>query len=148
ENVFPMTGTAILNKPTDLFALLSLTDPNRFVEKWKFEYDFCAKGLDGKVRFRPGGMASLVKRLSGHWLARDRKSAGVILPKQEVINHSIPFDEAMYPAQTRVIKQLTKYAVIQLESGKQMTPLATIALITRKRQANVWPAGITQKDEN
>src|SRR4030095_3740427 len=67
ENVFPMTGTAILNKPTDLFALLSLTDPNRFVEKWKFEYDFCAKGLDGKVRFRPGGMASLVKRLSGPW---------------------------------------------------------------------------------
>lgn len=147
-NVFPMTGTAILNKPTDLFALLSLTAPETFVEKWKFEYDYCAKGIDGKVRFKPGGMNALVKRLSGKWLARDRHSAGVVLPKQEVIQHNIVLDETLYPKQVRIIKQLTKYAAIMLESGKQMSAIATIALITRKRQANVWPAGITVKDEN
>ena len=147
KNVFPMTGTAILNKPTDLFALLSLIDPMHFVEKYKFEADYCDKDYyTGKIKFRAGGMNSLVKRLSGKWLARDRQSAGVVLPKQEIIEHRLVLDELLYPAQLKVIQQLTKFATIQLTSGKQMTAIAAIALITRKRQANAWPAGIVQKD--
>ena len=146
KNVFPMTGTAILNKPTDLFALLSLIDPEHFNQKYEFERDYCSKDFyTGKIKFRSGGMNSLVKRLSGKWLARDRQSAGIILPKQEIVEHRLVMDEFLYPAQLKVIRQLTKFGVIQLNSGKQMT-MAAIALITRKRQANVWPAGITQKD--
>lgn len=149
KNVFPMTGTAILNKPTDLFALLSLVDPVNFAEKHHFERDYCEKDYyTGKIKFRSGGMATLIKRLSGKWLARDRQTAGVILPPQEIIQHNIVLDETLYPKQMKVIKQLTKYATIMLESGKQMSNIAAIALITRKRQANVWPGGIVQKDEN
>jgi len=148
ENCIPMTGTAILNKPTDLFALLSLVDPMNFREKYQFERDYCDKDyFTGKVIFRPGGMNSLVKKLSGKWLARDRQSAGVVLPKQEIIQHNLTLDPTLYPAQYKTIQQLTKYATIQLESGKQMSAIAAIALITRKRQANVWPGGIVQKDE-
>lgn len=148
KNVFPMTGTAILNKPTDLFALLSLVDPVNFGEKYRFERDYCEKDYyTGKIRFRAGGMDSLVKRLSGKWLARDRQSAGVKLPPQEIIEHRLVLDEILYPKQVKTIRQLTKYATIMLDSGKKMSNIAAIALITRKRQANVWPGGITQKDE-
>ena len=147
-NVFPMTGTPILNKPTDLFALLSLIDPENFNAKYTFEADYCTKDYySGKVIFRTGGMESLVKRLSGRWLARDRQSAGVVLPKQEVIQHELVLDPLMYPQQYKIIKQLSKYASIILESsGKQLTNMATITVILRKRQANVWPGGITMKD--
>lgn len=149
KNVFPMTGTAILNKPTDLFSLLSLVDPVNFAEKYIFERDYCEKDYyTGKIKFRSGGMNSLIKRLSGKWLARDRQSAGVVLPPQEIIEHKLILDETLYPKQMKVIRQLTKYATIMLENGKQMSNIAAIALITRKRQANVWPGGIVQKDEN
>ena len=146
-NVFPMTGTAILNKPTDLFALLNLIDPKNFAEKYLFERDYCEKDYyTGKIKFRSGGMSSLVKRLSGKWLARDRKSAGVVLPPQAIIQHDLDIDPALYPKQYKTIQQLTKFATIMLESGKQMSNIVAIALITRKRQANVWPGGIVQKD--
>lgn len=148
-NVFPMTGTAILNKPTDLFALLSIIDPENFGEKYIFERDYCARDYySNKIVFRSGGMASLVKKLSGKWIARDRHQAGIVLPKQEIQYHTLSIDPTEYPDQYRIIQQLTKYATILLESGKQLSAIATIALITRKRQANVWPAGIKVKDEN
>ena len=147
KHVFPMTGTAILNKPTDLFALLSLIDPVNFSEKYKFEFDYCARDIyTNKIVFRSGGMASLVKRLSGKWLARDRHQAGIVLPKQEVVTHTLQITAEEYPLQMKVIQQLTKYATIMLESGKQLSAIAAIALITRKRQANVYPAGIQLKD--
>ena len=149
KNVFPMTGTAILNKPEDLFALLSLVDPKNFHTKNYFVRDYCdIDYYTGKTKFRSGGMATLVNRLSGKWIARDRKSAGVVLPKQEIMTHNLEITEDNYPAQLKVIQQLTKYATIQLSSGKQMSNIAAITLIMRKRQANVWPAGIVQKDEN
>lgn len=146
--VIPMTGTPILNKPSDIFAPLSLVQPEVYHNKNQFIRDFCYVDYDNKVRFKPGGMDSLVKKLSGRYIARDRKSAGVVLPKQTVVYHNIEIDPEVYRDQYRVIQQLTKHAAVMLNSGKQMPVFATIALITRKRQANVWPAGIVLKDED
>lgn len=148
RHVVPMTGTVILNKPTDIFALLSLIQPEVYTNKNEFVRTFCQVGYDGKVQFRPGGMDSLAKKLAGRYIARDRNSAGVVLPKQEIVFHDIEMDAELYPKQAKVIQQLTKHAMIMLENGKQLPILAMIALITRKRQANVWPAGIELKDED
>ena len=146
--MFPMTGTVILNKPTDIYALLSLIQPEVYDNKNEFVRTYCEVGYDGKVKFRAGGMDSLTKKLAGRYVARDRNSAGVVLPKQEIVFHNIEMDTELYPKQASVIQQLTKHAMIMLENGKQMPILAMIALITRKRQANVWPAGIELKDED
>lgn len=145
--VVPMTGTVILNKPTDLFALLSLVQPEVYTSERQFIYDYCMQDWDGKIKFKPGGMDALTKRLAGRYIARDRKSAGVVLPKQEIQFHNIEITPEEYPQQYRVIQQLTKHAMIMLDSGKQLPILHVIALITRKRQANVLPAGIQLKDE-
>lgn len=145
----PMTGTVILNKPTDIFALLSLIEPEVFAEKHRFVAAYCQTNpWTNKVEFKSGGLESLTVKLAGKYVARDRKSAGVILPKQEIVYHNIDIDPDQYPDQYRVIKQLTEHAMVMLSTGKQLPILATIALITRKRQANVWPAGITLKDED
>lgn len=148
RNVIPMTGTPILNKPTDLYSLLSLADPERFSSKNDFNTTYCMQDRDGKWIFRPGGLDSLITKLSGKFVARDRKTAGVTLPKQEIIVHSIELDPELYPGQAKVIKDLSRQAMIILENGDKLPVLYTIALITRKRQANVWPAGIELKDEN
>lgn len=148
RNVFPMTGTPILNKPTDLFSMLSLVDPLRYSNKNEFNRTYCIQDSAGKWMFQYGGLDRLVKNLSGKYIARDRKTAGVVLPKQDIVVHSIEMDSALYPGQAKVIKDLSRQAMIILQNGAKLPILYTIALITRKRQANVWPAGIELKDEN
>jgi SNF2 family DNA or RNA helicase len=147
--MFPMTGTVILNKPQDLFALLHLVDPVVFSDEYRYLAMYCTQDYyTGKWVFQTGGLERLTGRLAGKFLARDEKSAGVIRPKQSIIIHEIEFDKDRYHKQWRVIEQLSKHAQIILDSGKTMNPLATITLILRKRQANVYPAGITVKNEN
>ena len=142
--VVPMSGTVILNKPQDLFALLSLVDPDNFAREKDYLRDYCQQNFyTSKWEFRSGGLASLQKRLSGRYIARE----GVKTPGQTITYHDIEMDKELYPRQWSVIEQLSKHAQIMLDSGKKMTVLATIALITRKRQANVWPAGIKLKDD-
>jgi SNF2 family DNA or RNA helicase len=145
----PMTGTPILNSPTDLFPLLNLISDNTWNNKNEFVREYCARNpYNNRIEFKYGGLERLVKMLGTRYIGRDRDTAGVVLPKQEVRYHDIDFDRDKYPLQYNVIKQLTKHAAIMLESGKTMPVLAQIALITRKRQANVWPAGINMKDED
>ena len=143
--VIPMSGTVILNKPQDLFALLSLVDPINFAELKDFLRVYCQQNwYSGKWEFKSGGLESLQKKLSGKYIARE----GVKTPGQTVYTHDLELDPNQYPLQHRIIEQLSKHAQILMDSGKKMTVLATIALITRKRQANVWPAGIQLKDDN
>ena len=143
--VIPMSGTVILNKPQDLFALLSLVDPINFVEVKDFLRVYCTQNYwTSKWEFQKGGLVRLQERLSGKYIARE----GVKTPGQKIYTHDIEIDKTEYPAQYKVIEQLSKHAQIVLSSGKQMNIMAVIALITRKRQANVWPAGIQLKDEN
>lgn len=148
RNVFPMTGTVILNKPEDLYPLLHLIDPLVFDTQWDFQRMYCERGYDNKWHFQEGGLERLTKRLSGKYLARDESTAGVKRPKQNTIVHEIELDQDKYRAQSKVIKQLTQHAQIILDSGSSMKNLETITLILRKRQANVWPAGIRLKDSN
>lgn len=146
--VLPMTGTPILNSPTDLYPLLHLVDDKTFHNKNEFVREYCERNpWNNRITFRPGGLDSLINKIGGRYIARDRKTAGVVLPKQTLRVHDIAFDREKYSEQYKIIKQLTKHAAIMLESGNTMPILAIIALITRKRQANVWPAGITFKDD-
>ena len=147
-SVIPMTGTPILNKPTDLYAQLSLIWPEKFNDKYMFERMYCEK-QNNRVVFKPGGLKRLTAQIAGRYIMRDRRTAGVILPKQDIVVHSIELDEKLYPKQTKVIKDLTYHAMLALEDGAVKSPvLYTISLILRKRQANVYPAGIQLKDGN
>lgn len=146
KRVWPMTGTPILNKPQDLFALLTLIDPINFDNKARFLRNYAI--LDpytNKWGFLPGGLESLMKKLSGKFLARSMTDAGITLPPQKPIRHEISLER--YEKQQWVIDQITKHAAIMLDENKTMSIPAIIALITRQRQANVWPGGIELKDE-
>lgn len=147
KHTIPMTGTPILNKPQDLFPLLQMVDDETFNSEAAFLRTYCELNRwTNKWEFRAGGLESLTKMLAGKYVARDRKSAGVTMPEQEIVYHTLTLDEEKYPAQARVIRQLNTQSKILLSSGKTLPILYTIVLITRKRQANVWPAGIEIKD--
>lgn len=145
--VFPMTGTPILNKPQDLFAQLRLIDDEHYDSEAAYLRTYCQKNYyTDKWEFRPGGLDELTRRLAGKYVARKKKDAGIVLPKQDVVIHNIEIDPDLYPDQYKVIQQLSKHAMLILDNGKKLPIFAAIALITRKRQANVWAAGIQVKD--
>ena len=147
KNVCFTTGTPILNSPLDIYALLHLCDPMLFARKTQFLQTFCITNYhSGKVEFRDGQLDNLKPLIAGRFIARDRDDAGIVLPTQRKHIIRVDLDENTYEKQAKIIRQLSQRAQIMLDSGESMTIMHLISLITRKRQANVWPAGIELKD--
>lgn len=142
ENVFCMTGTPILNRPEELYALLHLIAPQEFYSRASFRRSYLKWDYElNAYVFRSGGEASLAERLSGVYLRRTHKSAGIVLPKQDVIIHEIELDPELYPLQAEILRTLGEDAAILVENGKA-EQMDLLSLITRQRQASVWPGGI------
>lgn len=149
KNVLPMTGTPILNKPQDLFAQLSLIDPVNFTSERNFLDAYCQQDwYTKKWKFRPGGLERLTNQMASKFVMRDRKSAGITIPPQEIQYYDLVLDPDEYPNQFAVLQTLNKHAAILLDENKVVSVLAMIALITRKRQAIVYPDGIQLKNQD
>jgi len=149
KNVLMMTGSPILNRPQDLFAQLNLIDPLNYNSERRFLQAYCRQDwYTKKWSFAPGGLERLVKQISAKFVKRDRESAGITVPPQEIINHDLTLDPEEYPEQFKVLQGLNKHAAIILDSEKAVSILYLIALITRKRQAIVYPEGIELKDQD
>lgn len=149
KNVCFTTGTPILNDPADLYSLLHLCNPILFPTKASFQKTYLVLDhMSNKWTFRMGGLKNLKPLISGVYLQRSLKDIGIELPKQHV--HVIPvvLDKLEYPKQYRTIRQISEAAQIILDSGETMTIMHLISLITRKRQANVWPGGIKVYDKS
>lgn len=147
--VLAMTGTPILNKPQDLFALLSLVDPDHFTSENYFLRDYCMQDWHTqKWGFRPGGLDSLAKRIGNLYIRRTKRDAGIILPGKHEEIHELELDVESYPHQARARKEMKTYGAILLGGDKSITAAAEIAIYTRLRQIETWPAGIEIKDDN
>ena len=149
KNLLLTTGTPILNSPDDIYALLHLCDPVLFKNLNQFLTTYCRENYNnGKWEFRPGAVQNLKPLIAGRFKARTYEDAGVVIPEQHIHVVSVDLDEEKYKQQYKVIRQLSKAASIVLDSGARMTIMHLIALVTRKRQANVWAGGIEIKDED
>jgi SNF2 family DNA or RNA helicase len=148
--VIPMTGTPILNRPQELFTLLTLVDPDKFYSENQYLRDYCEQDyFTTKWRFKPGGLDRLAKQISNRYLRRTKEQAGIVLPERTIIEHEIVIDPDQYPEQARARNEMNKWGSIMLdpsnEDSKALTTMAQIAVYTRLRQIEVWPAGIEQK---
>lgn len=151
QNVFPMTGTPILNRPQDLFTMLHIIDDIGFPDEQSFLWDFCvqvwnAEGTRKIWKFTQGGEKALLKKLGMKYTARTRESAGVEMPPQEIKHHWLELDEEKYPRQYKFIQELKHEAKIAFGDGKSLTQFETFAWYTRMRQSAIWPDGIIIRD--
>jgi SNF2 family DNA or RNA helicase len=162
KNVFPMTGTPILNKPQDLFTMLHLVDDIAFPTESAFLADFCIRKCavckrsynclcgSGNSKwvwtFDHGGEERLLKRLGMKFTARSRDSAGVVMPPQEVKHHYFELDPEQYPKQAEFVELLRDKARLRFNEDKVMTQVETLAWYTRMRQSAIWPDGIRVKE--
>lgn len=147
KNLALVTGTPILNEPSDIYWLLHLVDPLVFrtLAAFNRQYTVLNHG-SGRVEFKPGGLKRLQRLLSGFYIARSLEDTGLALPPKAHHVVRVDLDPDDYPKQYRVATQIAKQAKITLESGLEHTIMHLIALTTRKRQANVWAAGIEIRD--
>lgn len=149
KNVCLTTGTPILNSPEDLFSLLHLINPALFPNMDGFKKLYLQRHVHtGKWEFARGSLDDMKPLIEGVFLARNREDAGVTLPPQHVHVMPVELDKLEYPAQYKAIRQISQQAQLVLESGSALTIMHLIALITRKRQANVWPGGIVVVDKD
>jgi SNF2 family DNA or RNA helicase len=139
-----MTGTFILNKPREIYASLHLARPELFMTEADFKRKFCGWSAE---EWSYGGQAKLAQEISGFYMRRTREDAGVVLPKQTTYIHEIEINQDEFPLQFQIMEDLRKRAVIQIEeteneTGQEFPQFNLLALITRQRQATVWPGGI------
>lgn len=147
KNLLIMTGTPILNTPVDMFSIFHLIDPISFPSESWFKSTFTHPDYSVKRHvFSRKGLDKLTPLLKGRFLQRSLEEVGIYLPKQRVHVMRVEIDKTTYPLQARTIEQVTKHAAIMLSTGETMTLMHMIAIILRKRQANVWPGGIEIKD--
>ena len=147
KNVMPMTGTPLLNTPVDLFSIFHLIDPFDFPSEGAFKKQFTHPDYSVKRHvFSRKGLDELTPLLKGRFLQRTLEEVGIFLPKQRVHIERVEIDPRQYPLQARTIEQVSKHAAIMLSTGETHTLMHMIAIILRKRQANVWPGGIQIKD--
>jgi SNF2 family DNA or RNA helicase len=160
DYVIPMTGTPLLNRPQELFWILTLVNPAEFRPDsggerdflWRYCEEYYPNGEDGtpdlsktpRWKFKAGGLDLLMKKISKNILRRTKDQAGIVLPDKNVIYHELDLDEEGYPAQAKARKHMRDYATIVVDAakGKQLQATAMIALLTRLRQIETWPAGI------
>jgi len=149
EFVLPMTGTPILNRPQELFSLLTLVDNKHFWNENMFLQDFCQQNIyTQKWEFKTGGLDSLAKKISNIYFRRTKDQAGIMLPPKTVTIHDVMIDEDAYPNQARARTEMRTWGSIMLEpsTGKAISAAAMIAVYTRLRQIETWPAGIEVKN--
>jgi SNF2 family DNA or RNA helicase len=145
KRFLPMTGTFVLNSPVDIWPALHLIDQEAFPTERHFTNIYCIDhGHAGRPdwHFKPGGLTALVRTLGGRIVQRTMEECGIVLPTNHMHDISISFDENSYLDQQKVIRMLTKHAQIVLDAEHKTSVMAQIALITRQRQANVWPGGM------
>lgn len=150
KNVYPMTGTPILNKPAELFPLLNLVDRKGFPQEKAFLNDYCTQEYDyGRDQyiwtFGSGGSEKLLKKLGMKYTARTRESAGVVMPPQEVKHHWLELDPEKYPRQAHFVQELRDRARLAFAPDAQITTNQVLQWYTRMRQAASWPDGIKIK---
>lgn len=162
QNLALLTGTPILNNPGDLYAMIHLVDPVTWPTYAEYQRRYIEQNfMSGRWEWQPGGLEVLREELKGRFLQRKKADVferddvrggwilpnGGFLPDQRVQLVEIDFDRERYPLQYRTMRQITERAMIQLSTGEQHNIMAIIAVMTRKRQCNVWPAGIEIKDD-
>jgi len=154
-NVIPMTGSPILNKPQELYSLLTLVDrkqfPNSSVGENAFLRDYCYQDKDTqRWYFRPGGLENLARKISNRFIRRTRKDAGIVLPPQEIIIHELEIESDLYPKQAEARQQMRDNAMLLLNParGNRLIAMIELSVRLRLRQIETWPAGIALKDED
>ena len=152
--VWPLTGTPWRRCPSDLWALLHLLDPDRFMGFWNFVYTYLLSypaqygieivGVRDKNEF--------AAMLSPYMFGRTKAEALPDLPDKIFIEHKLPMNEKQARAYRGMEEKLILDIKKELEDGKTIDSIlkapTAIAQYTRLRQICLNPAILDGVDDS
>jgi non-specific serine/threonine protein kinase len=142
--VLELTGTPIKNRPQEMFSLLHALYPNLFETEKKFLRDYCMQIGQNKWSFSEYGLVNLVKKIKPFYLARTPEDVGRKIPPPRIIEYKLDFENHL--AQKQAYKLMTERSMAELNSGKVISIVSQLAIMTRQAQTVSWPAGIVFTD--
>lgn len=132
-----MTGSPIVNKPDDLYSLLTTTRPSEFPSRLRntFLMDNCyyvpkRHGMKVLGVKDPAKLQAMIKSFS---IQRTKKEVLPFLPDKYYRVVSLE----MYPEQKRLYDKAKTELLIELQEGGSMKSPGVLAILTRLRQLNL-----------
>jgi SNF2 family DNA or RNA helicase len=145
DRMFLITGSPMLNRPDELWALLNACDPNRFSRYWPFVNRYCVMGgWQSKQIVGAKNKDELRAILSEYMLRRLKKDCLDLPAKQH-----IPVYVELHPEQKKVYDQMD--AELQLIIPGDPTPMEAENIMTkmlRLKQIAATPATIGLADNS
>jgi SNF2 family DNA or RNA helicase len=141
QGILHITGTPIINYPTDLFPLVHLVDPAMFPSEKSFKNSYTYVGQGNKRTYKEGAQEQIIRALGSRYVARSQEDAGIVLPPQTTEILEYDRDTTNYAEQWKAYDLLEEMFALSL--GGQLVPVTEIIVqITRLRQMVTWPQGI------
>lgn len=141
--ILMLSGTPMVNAAEEMWSYLHIFSPEKFPDMKQFRKDFMGyKEIAGQMpqlSVDPNKIMQMA--LKGQMIRRAAQEVGLELP--ELTYEYVELDHN--PEQAVAYKQMADNFFVWLDeqSDAQLTATAIIAQLTRLRQINVWPSGIT-----
>jgi len=140
--VLPMTGTPIMNRPEELWAMLHMLSlrgkyQDKFKEKWRFQNEYCS--YYGTVNYN-----NLIRDVSDMVIRRRKDEVLLDMPDKV---REVRFVE-LGQAQRAIYDQMRDSFMIWLDEQKSdfISATSILAQLTRLRQLALYPAGVKIMD--
>lgn len=146
--VIPMTGTPIMNRPDEFWALLHMLTlkgvyEGKFAQKWRFINEYCyTYGYNGSQHsFQGDAYDRLIRDVKDIVIRRRKDEVAIELPDKERILHLV---EMTYDDErTNYDAMRDSFAIMVDEDDKEyISANSILAVFTRLRQLALWQPGV------
>jgi SNF2 family DNA or RNA helicase len=139
RDLFLLTGTPVVNRGDDVWALLNLLDPERFPSYWRFvlQHFAVARMPWGAVTVGAPRAPAALRALLEEYMIRHTR-AMVLRDLGPLVRQRLPV--ALTPYQARVYRQLAEEMLAEVGEGAFVLTPTRVAQLVRLRQVLVTPA--------
>ena len=107
---FALTGSPMLNRPDELWALLNFVDPHRFSNRWQFRNRFCVMGGFKMKEIVGVKNKGELKGILDEYMIRRLKKDCLDLPDKQIIRLKVE----MHPEQEKIYKKVETELLLEV----------------------------------
>lgn len=137
---FLLTGSPLLNRPDELWALLNFVDPHRFKNRWQFRNRYCVMGGFKMKEIVGVKNKGELKGILDEYMIRRLKKDCLDLPDKQVIKIKVD----MHPDQEKVYKKMESELMLEIPNNPDPLEAQNILVkMLRLKQICGSPAAVT-----